>query len=276
MLFCLPINALRFSCLLALATCFFALVCPAVAQQSPVDAVAKTATVPATKTLYFDAQGRQIASAEGADHREDVIYRDSVGGTVRVYYPSGKLRRVVPYVHFAYGIKYGSETSFYETGELKSRCDYKGEGPVGYYQQYYRSGNVRYRTPLGKDLPKDAKGGAFGPDGQALTDAYSKEHLKMPTMRGGGGSAAIVQAVQLAVRYPVEALRSQITGKVFVGFMVDDCGFVRDVRIVKSPSPVFNATVMAAVASLGRLTPGEYDGETADLFFTVPITFTIR
>ncbi|MBJ6109156.1 TonB family protein [Hymenobacter sp. BT523] len=216
-------------------------------------------------------------TAEGADHREDMIYQDSVGGSVRVYYPSGKLRRVVPYLHFAYGIKYGSETSFYETGELKSRCEYKVDGPVGYYQQFYRNGKVRFRTPVGSDLPKDAQSEGFGPDGLPFTAAYNKEHSKMPAMRGGGGNVAIVQAVQQAVRYPKEALYPhEITGKVLVSFMVDDCGFVRNVRIGKTPSPVFNATVLSAVASLGRLTPGEHDGETVDVFFTVPITFAIR
>ena len=55
----------------------------------------------------------------------------------------------------------------------------------------------------------------------------------------------------------MEALRAQKTGKVFVSFMVDEVGFVRNIRIVKTPSLLFNQAVVAAVASLGRLNPGE-------------------
>ena len=39
--------------------------------------------------------------------------------------------------------------------------------------------------------------------------------------------------------------------------MVDEVGFVRNIRIVKTPSLLFNQAVVAAVASLGRLNPGE-------------------
>jgi protein TonB len=192
---------------------------------------------------------------------------------VRVYYPSGKLRRVVPYLHFRYGIKYGAEMSFYETGEIKSRGEFNADGPVGYYQQFYRNGQVRLRMPVGLNLPKNAKGEAFGPDGQP--QPFSAESEKMPSL-GEGGNAVIVAAVQRAVKYPLEALRAQITGRVYVTFMVDDAGFVRNARIVSSPSPVLNQTVLAAVASLGRLSPGEQAGETVDVYFTVPVTFAIR
>ncbi len=242
---------------------------PVAAQNNPAAAVA----TPATQTLYFDAMGKELKSAEGADHREEKIYRDSIGGTVRIYYPSGKLRRVVPYLHFQYGIKYGAEMSFYESGEIKSRCVYNTKGPLGYHEQFYRNGKVSARYPLGLDLPLNAKGEMFGPDGQPRAQGVALE--KMPTL-AGAGNRAIVATVQRAVRYPVEALRAQIQGKVLVSFMVDDAGFVRNVHVDSTPSPVFNQTVLAAVASLGRLTPGELDGETVDVFYTVPITFAIQ
>ena len=97
----------------------------------------------------------------------------------------------------------------------------------------------------------------------------------MPTL-GGRGNNVIVAAGQRAVRYPMEALRAQKTEKVFVRLMVDEVDFVRNVRIVKTPSPLFNQAVLAAVASLGRLNPGEQGGEPVDVFYTVPITFAIR
>ena len=246
---------------------------PAASQSAPPVAVA-TAAKPASRILYFDAKGKIMASAEGADHREEMVYRDSVGGTVRIYYPSGKLRRVVPYAHFAYGVKYGAETGFYETGEIKSRCEFNLDGPVGYHQQFYRNGKLRSRIPVGEDLPNGTKAEAFGADGQP--QEFSHEVEKMPMLQGRTGSAAILAVVQQGVRYPAEALRAQLSGRVFVAFMVDDAGFVRNVRIISTPSPVFNQTVLASVASLGRLTPGEQAGDTVDVFYTIPITFDIR
>jgi periplasmic protein TonB len=237
-------------------------------------AVVPVAAAPATRLRYFNAAGKEVAKAAEADHREDQIFRDSVGGTVRIYYPSGKLRRIEPYLHFDYGIKYGAVTSFYETGEVKSRCQYNREGPVGYYVQYYRTGQVRFRNPQGLDLPLDAKSEAFGPDDQPYPEGHVDPKDKMPTLKGGEQN--IVAAVQRAVRYPIAALRAQAMGQVFVSFMVDDAGFVRNVQIVSSPSPLLNPAVLTAVASLGRFVPGAHGGDPVDVFFTLPITFSIQ
>jgi hypothetical protein len=78
-----------------------------------------------------------------------------------------------------------------------------------------------------------------------------------------------------SVPTPTEAF-VYITGKVLGTFMVDDGGFVRNAQILKSASPLFNITVLPAVAALGRLRPGEMAGEPVDIFFTVPVTFAIR
>ena len=113
----------------------------------------------------------------------------------------------------------------------------------------------------------------FGPEGQPL--ALTPDQRRLPTLNGGG-TAAIAAAVQRRVRYPIEALRARISGLVLVAFVVDDAGFVRDVRIVQTASPLFNTAVLRAVAALGRLTPGALAGEPVDVTITVPVTFTLR
>lgn len=229
--------------------------------------------LPATQTLYFDARGRIVAQADSAEHREELVYRDSVGGTRRIYYPSGKLRRLVTYQHFRRSLQEGPESSYYETGELKSRCEYTLAGPAGPYVQFYRNGQVRMRTSLTGGWLGKGTGQAFGPDGKSI--GFDATRDKRPSL-GPGGNAAIVAAVQRGVRYPPEALRAQATGRVLVGFLVDDAGFVRHVQILKSASPLFNATVLQAVYALDRLAPGEMAGEPMDTFFTCPVTFAIR
>ncbi|MBU6121805.1 energy transducer TonB [Hymenobacter siberiensis] len=251
----------------------------ALGQTSPTSATGPTresalGAIPPKRVSYIGAKGQKVASAEKADHREELVYRDSIGGNLRVYYPSGNLRRVVPYLHFGRGVKYGVETSFYETGEVKSRCEYRVL-PVGAYEQFYRDGKIRSRIYLaGDSTGKAVNSEGYLPDGTPATESTAVPE-KMPTYRGGG-SDAIVAAIQQGVRYPAAALRAQVQGRVFVNFMVDDAGFIRNSQIVTSPSPLLNATVLQSVASLGRLTPGEISGDTVDVFFTVPITFSIQ
>lgn len=245
----------------------------------PSGSTAAPTSVPPKRVLYYDAQGRQVPTADWAEHREEMVYRDSIGGNLRIYYPSGGLRRLVPYLHFGRGMKYGMETSFYENGELKSRCPYQvvQSGPC---EQFYRNGQLRSRSafgvgPDGKVVPAQA----FLANGNPATD-HDAHTEKMPALKGsygqGSSTADIVKAVQMRTTYPVAALRAQASGRVLVSFMVDDAGFVRDVRIDSAPGPYFNETVLQAVAGLGRFSPGEMDGDTLDVSYTIPITFTIQ
>jgi len=252
---------------------------PAIRTGAVPGAVPVSSELPPKSVFYYDAQGRPVATAEKAEHREEMVYRDSIGGNLRIYYPSGNLRRLVSYLHFGRGLKYGTETSFYETGEVKSRCPYKVE-QTGPYEQFFRNGQLRFRqsfgvAPDGHALP----GAAFASDGKPVPEGRRATE-KMPALRGAGrlgsDNSAIVEAVMRQLRYPAEALRAQVTGRVFVSFMVDDTGFVRDAHILRSPSPLLNAAALKAVASLARFTPGEVDGDTADVFYTIPITFSIQ
>ena len=242
------------------------------AAQSLAAPVAAGSVVPVTRTQYYNAKGRLAVSADSAEHREEMIFRDQVGGQLRVYYPSGQLRREVAYMDFGRRIKQGGETSYYETGEVKSRCRYENDVPVEAYIQYYRNGNVRCRM--------NVKGGFFGSSGSAFTPEgkpmkYNLLNQIKPTLNGGG-DPVIATAVQRNVIYPPEALLQQKSGRVFATFLVDDAGFVRNVRILKTPSPLFNATVLDAVWALGRFKPGKMSGEPVDVFFTIPVSFKLQ
>jgi protein TonB len=226
---------------------------------------------PAKRVLYFGKRGGLVSNPDSADHREELIYRDSVGGTARIYYPSGKLRRIVPYLHFDRDILYGVESGFYETGEIKSHQEYKLNKLVGESLSYYPNGVLRRRIKHdGSDKPPSEY---FTPEGKPRP-APTTATEKLPSFQGGGFKEMVAH-VQRRVEYPMEALRKQLQGRVEVAFMVDEAGFIRHVHIVKSPSPLFNATVMRAVASLGRLTPGEQEGEPVEVSFTLPITFRV-
>ena len=104
---------------------------------------------------------------------------------------------------------------------------------------------------------------------------YNPLKEKLPSL-GEGGLEAIVLAVQKRVQYPLAAQQAGISGRVFVSFMVDDAGYVGNVCIVKTASPLFNATVLQAVGALPRFTPGELSGAPVDVFFTVPVTFRFQ
>lgn len=239
----------------------------------PVSIQTVASSVPSIVFLYFDARGRRVATKDSAEHHEEMIYQDSVGGKHRIYFPSGKLRREIAYRNFRKGTKYGIERSYYETGEIKSQSEFGPKGPVGPHVQFYRNGKVRISVKPKNCCVGLGRGEAFGEDGKPM--AYNPLNDKLPSL-GEGGLAAIVLAVQKRAQYPLAAQQAGISGRVLVGFMVNDAGYVGNVCIMKTASPLFNATVMQAVGSLPRFTPGESSGTPVDVFFTVPVTFRLQ
>ena len=98
----------------------------------------------------------------------------------------------------------------------------------------------------------------------------------MPQLPGGGGTAAIVAAIQQAVRYPRQALRNGVEGKVFVSFTVDPKGEVTDVKIVKGLGSGLDEETMRAIKTLPRFIPGKQNGREVSVSFTVPVTYRIQ
>jgi protein TonB len=103
---------------------------------------------------------------------------------------------------------------------------------------------------------------------------YSVE--QMPELPGGGGQLAIVAAIQKAVRYPSNALRNGVEGKVFVSFVVDPKGEVTDVKIVKGLGSGLDEETIRAIKTLPRFIPGKQNGREVSVAFTVPITYKIQ
>lgn len=95
---------------------------------------------------------------------------------------------------------------------------------------------------------------------------------QMPELPGHGGPAAISAAVQQRFRYPADALRNHIEGRIFVQFTVSATGEVADVRVIKGLSASTDAAAVDAVRQLPRFEPGRQDGQPVAVSFTMPIT----
>ena len=127
------------------------------------------------------------------------------------------------------------------------------------------------------DVPLEAKP---GDDPGLLPDAATNKPYtyveQMPQLPGGGGTAAIVAAIQKAVRYPSLALRNGVEGKVFVSFTVDPKGDVTDVKIVKGLGSGLDEETMRAIKTLPKFIPGKQNGREVSVAFTVPVTYRIQ
>ena len=115
--------------------------------------------------------------------------------------------------------------------------------------------------------------------GPAAETVKEKPYLsveQMPELPGGGGTAAIVAAIQKAVKYPSRAIANGVEGRVYVSFTVDSKGEVTDVKIVKGLGSGLDEETMRAISALPRFIPGKQNGREVSVSFTVPVTYRIQ
>jgi TonB family protein len=75
------------------------------------------------------------------------------------------------------------------------------------------------------------------------------------------------------LRYPEEAAKNKIGGRVFVQFVVNSSGIVKDVIVVRGAHPALNAEAVRVIKSSPKWTPGKQRGKNVNVQFTFPVIF---
>ncbi len=76
-------------------------------------------------------------------------------------------------------------------------------------------------------------------------------------------------------KYPEEAIKQNITGKILVEFVVKEDGSVSSVKTLKSPSPLLTAEAERVIKSSPKWEPGEVNGKKMNVKLTLPISLAI-
>lgn len=124
-------------------------------------------------------------------------------------------------------------------------------------------------APAQMVVPRASDGNGRGVDTTKVYDVVER----MPSLPTGGGSRAIVQALQQAVGWPAP---DKETVRVVVEFIIDRTGRARQARLLKAASPALDETVLAAVSKLPQFTPGSQKGEAVYVRFRVPVLVSPR
>ena len=76
-------------------------------------------------------------------------------------------------------------------------------------------------------------------------------------------------------KYPEEAIEQKITGTILLSFVVTEDGSVAHVKTLESPSPILTAEAERVIKSSPKWEPGEVNGKTVSLQYTIPIGLAI-
>lgn len=90
-----------------------------------------------------------------------------------------------------------------------------------------------------------------------------------------GGLNAMGSFIKSNYRYPRDAQRANIEGKVFVQFVVNSDGSISNERVIRGIGGGCDEEAMRLVQMMPKWVPGRQDGQIVAAYHTIPITFKL-
>jgi TonB family protein len=90
-----------------------------------------------------------------------------------------------------------------------------------------------------------------------------------------GGDEALLNFIKENLKYPAEAAKVGIEGRVTVRFVVGEDGKVRDVVVVRGLDSTCNQEAVRVVKLMPTWIPGEANGRKVPVYYTLPIVYRI-
>jgi TonB family protein len=91
-----------------------------------------------------------------------------------------------------------------------------------------------------------------------------------------GGDIALLNFISTSVVYPEDAKKNNIQGRVIVKFVVKTDCTVSDVEVLKTVYPSIDQEAVRVVNLLKFETPAKKDGKAVQVFYMIPISFTLN
>jgi TonB family protein len=88
-----------------------------------------------------------------------------------------------------------------------------------------------------------------------------------------GGQRELFKYLQSNTKYPAEARQKGIKGTVYIGFVIDTDGSIKDIGIKRGLSKDINEEALRVIASMPKWIPGMDQGKVVKVAYTLPISF---
>ena len=91
-----------------------------------------------------------------------------------------------------------------------------------------------------------------------------------------GGMQALLNYLMENVKYPEDAEKQKIEGRVIAVFVVETDGSISNVEVVKPVFPSLDAEAVRVLSAMPKWTPGKQSGKAVRVKYTVPINFQLK
>ena len=114
---------------------------------------------------------------------------------------------------------------------------------------------------------------------EAPADSTAKEEVfmvaeQMPEFPGG--MKEMLKFLQENVKYPENAMRNNVQGRVIVQFVVEKDGTPTEFKVLRSVDPDLDAEALRVMKAMPKWKPGMQKGQVVRVKFTVPVSFKLQ
>jgi len=200
------------------------------------------------------------------------------GASTRYDYKTGKPTSTVWYEDD----RKTSAEYYAQNGNLERRYTYNADGGYELWQYY-----------ADKDQPEitDAHGGkavrravkrhevCSGRNAKPTGELYDEEGKKLkfepyevPPVYSRGADR-LTWTIKRNMKYPADALKERVQGRVLLQFDIDTDGSIRDIEVIESPHPSLALEAIRVTRLLKKFKPGRRDGVAVKTRYRLPINF---
>ena len=112
---------------------------------------------------------------------------------------------------------------------------------------------------------------AMAQDVDSITNSESKKVFGNPEMQPTFNGDINLWLAQ-NMRYPKEAVKNNIEGKVIVSFVIEKDGSVSNIKALKSPHSSLTEEVVRLVKAMPNWNPGTMSGKPVRVKYTLPLS----
>ena len=116
---------------------------------------------------------------------------------------------------------------------------------------------------------------AMAQDVDSITNIESKKVFGNPEMQPTFNGDINLWLAQ-NMRYPEEAEKNNIEGKVIVSFVIEKDGSVSNIKALKSPHSSLTEEVVRLVKAMPNWNPGTMSGKPVRVKYTLPLSFKLQ
>ena len=91
-----------------------------------------------------------------------------------------------------------------------------------------------------------------------------------------GGIQALFEYLSQNVKYPADAEKQKVEGRVIATFVVETDGSISSIEVVKPAFPSLDAEAIRVLSGMPKWTPGKQSGKEVRVKYTVPINFNLK